>query len=108
MTYLLRESEMNEEIKQRLQKKEIWLGGFYILFFMFTYGLSNFVLFMIVFFQYVALIVTGKTNLLLLEFSQGLSTYAHQILVFLTFNSDQRPFPFSPWPSGTEFVDKDS
>lgn len=98
---------MQEEIKQRLQKKEIWQHGLYILFFMFIYGFSNFLIINIVLFQYATLILTGSTNVLLLGFSQNLSTYIRQIIVFLSFNSDQRPFPFSAWPHGNEEVNKD-
>lgn len=89
---------MNEEIKQRLQKKEIWQRGLYILLFTVIYGFSKLLIMGIMLFQYVTWIVTGKTNGLLLGFSQGLSTYIYQITIFLSFNSDQRPFPFSAWP----------
>ncbi len=92
---------MNEEIKQRLQKKEIWQRGFYVILFMCIYGFSNFLIVSIFFFQYVTLILTGQTNLLLLGFSKNLGAYIHQIITFLSFNSDQRPFPFSEWPNGT-------
>jgi len=91
---------MNEEIKQGLQKKEIWQRGLYILLFTVIYGFSKLLIMGIMLFQYVTWIVTGKTNGLLLGFSQGLSTYIYQITIFLSFNSDQRPFPFSAWPNG--------
>lgn len=93
---------MNEEIKQRLQTKEIWQRGLFILFFMFVYGFSNSLVIGILFFQYATLIVTGKVNEFLLDFSRNLSVYIHQIINFLTFNSEQRPFPFSAWPTGND------
>ena len=34
----------------------------------------------------------------LLKFSQNLAAYVFQIITFLTFNSEQRPFPFTAWP----------
>lgn len=98
---------MKEEIKQRLQKKEIWQRGFYMLLFMFFYGFSNFLAVTIFFFQYVTLILTGQTNVLLLAFSQSLSVYIHQIIIFLSFNSDQHPFPFSAWPDGDDKIEID-
>ena len=91
---------MNEEIKQRLQTKEIWQRGLFMLFFMFIYGFSNSLIIGITFFQFATLIVTGKTNEFLLGFSQSLGVYIYQIINFLTFNSEQRPFPFSSWPNG--------
>lgn len=96
---------MNEEIKQRLQTKEVWQRGLFMLFFMFVYGFSNSLVICILFFQYAALIVTGRTNEFLLGFSQGLSIYIHQIINFLTFGSEQRPFPFSSWPRGRDIAE---
>lgn len=90
---------MDEEIKQRLQTKEIWQRGLFIFFFIFVYGFSNSVIVGVTFFQFATLIVTGKTNEFLLGFSQSLSVYIHQIINFLTFNSEQPPFPFSSWPN---------
>jgi hypothetical protein len=96
---------MNEEIKQRLQKKEIWQRGFYMILFMCIYGFSNFLIVSIFFFQYVTLILTGQTNVLLLGFSKNLGAYIHQIIIFLSFNNDQRQFPFSAWPNGTSDIE---
>ena len=90
---------MNEEIKQRLQTKEIWQRSLFMLFFMFVYGFSNSLVIGIMFFQFATLILTGKTNEFLLGFSQSLSVYIHQIINFLTFNGEQLPFPFSKWPN---------
>ncbi len=96
---------MKEEIKQRLQKKEIWQRGLYMIFFMCIYGFSYFLVISILFFQYVTLILTGQTNVLLLGFSQNLGIYIHQIIIFLSFNSEQCPFPFSAWPNGTSDIE---
>ena len=92
---------MKEEIKQRLQKNETWQRGLYMLFFTFIYGVSKFIIIAVMLFQFFTIILTGKTNEQLLKFGQNLSTYLYQITIFLTFNSEQRPFPFSEWPDGT-------
>ncbi len=92
---------MKEEIKRRLQKNEYWQRCLYMLFFIVIYGASKFVVFGVMVFQFVTLILTGSLNEQLLKFSQNLSTYLYQITIFLTYNSDQLPFPFSAWPNGT-------
>jgi len=101
---------MNEEIKQRIQKRENWQRGLFMFFFMFIYGFSNSLVIGILFFQFATLILTGKTNEFLLGFSQSLSIYIHQIINFLTFNSEERPFPFNTWPNASDTPDmiKDS
>lgn len=91
---------MKEEIKQRLQKNEIWQRGLYMLFFIFIYGVSKFVVIGVMLFQFLTIILTGNVNEQLLRFGQNLSTYLYQVTLFLTYNSEQRPFPFSVWPDG--------
>jgi hypothetical protein len=43
---------------------------------------------------------SGETNAQLLILGQGLATYSYQIVLYLTFNSEERPFPFIDWPQG--------
>lgn len=90
---------MKEEIKQRLQKNETWMRALYMLFFIFVYGFAKFLIILVMLFQFFSIVLSGNTNTQLLKFSQNLATYVYQIITFLTFNSEQRPFPFSVWPS---------
>ena len=91
---------MKEEIKQRLQKNETWQRILYMIFFIIIYGVSKVLIFAVMLFQFITIVLTGKTNEQLLKFSQSLSTFIYQIMIFLTFVSEQRPFPFSAWPNG--------
>lgn len=90
---------MKEEIKQRLQKTETWMRVLYMVFFIFVYGLTKFLIILVMLFQLFSMVLSGSTNSQLLKFSQNLAAYVFQIITFLTFNSEQRPFPFSAWPS---------
>ena len=52
-------------------------------------------------FQFISvLFATGNTNAQLLILGQNLSTTIYQISLFLTFNSEWRPFPFGARPDG--------
>jgi hypothetical protein len=42
----------------------------------------------------------GQVNESVLPFGQNLSTYIYQITLFLTFNTDDMPFPFMDFPDG--------
>ena len=90
---------MKEEIKQRLQKTETQMRALYMLFFVFVYGFAEFLVILVMLFQFFSLVLSGNPNIQLLKFGQNLATYVYQIVIFLTFNSEQRPFPFSAWPS---------
>lgn len=48
--------------------------------------------------QYLHLAVKKTTHPLLLSFGHSLAQYSYEIIAYLTINSEQVPFPFSPWP----------
>lgn len=91
---------MNPELKENLRKRQTWLRGLYMLLFIVIYHVAEVVLGAVVFLQFLFTLFSGQSNLRLLRFGQNLSAYVYQILRFLTFNSEDMPFPFSDWPSG--------
>lgn len=93
---------MREEVKQRLQKTETWVRALFMLFFIFIQGIVKFVVVLMAIFQFGSMALTGQTNAQLLKLGRQLAVYAYQIITFLSFNSEQRPFPFSAWPSDTD------
>jgi len=93
---------MNDEVKQRLQSTEIWTRIFFMLLFVFVQGGVKFLIMLLAVFQTVSTILTGQTNTLLLKLGRQLAVYDYQINLFVTFNSELRPFPFSAWPVDTK------
>ena len=93
---------MNEELKQRFKNTETWKRGLYMIFFIIVYSVSKFVIVTVMLFQFLAVLLVGKTNEQVLKFSQNLSTYIYQIALYLMFHSESRPFPLGDdWPNGT-------
>ena len=88
------------ELKENLTEQKTWIRGLYMLLFAFFYGVAKVVLSAVIIFQFVLVLVTGKTNSRLLKLGQSLSTYSYQIMMFLTFNSNYQPYPFGAWPVG--------
>lgn len=76
----------------------VWLRGLYMLIFMFVLGLVKFVAFVVIIFQFLTVLFTAETNKKLLRFGQSLSIYQYQIMMFLTYNSEEHPFPMGEWP----------
>ncbi len=87
-----------QELRENLTTQDTWLRGLYILLFALFYFLAELVLIAVVIFQFISQLIIGKVNERLLEFGQQLSWYIYDILRYVTFNSDHRPFPFNPWP----------
>jgi hypothetical protein len=88
------------DVKDNIKKQSTWMRGLYMLLFAFFYGLADFVLFMIVVFQFILKVLTGDTNDRLRKLGQSIATYIYQILQFLNFNTDHHPYPFGAWPKG--------
>ncbi|MCZ6619290.1 MAG: DUF4389 domain-containing protein [Gammaproteobacteria bacterium] len=89
---------MEEELKQRLSSKDIWVRALYMILFAIAYSIAEFVIIFLVIFQFLAILFTRHANEPLLKLGKSLSTYVLQLLRFQTFNTETRPFPFSDWP----------
>jgi len=65
------------------------------------YAVSRVVVTAVVLLQFFSVLLSGETNKPLGIFGQSLATYTYQIISYLTFNTEQRPFPFDlDWPVG--------
>ena len=99
---------MDEELKQNIKERKTWLRGLYMLLFLVFYSVAKVIIFAVIAFQFLLTLFTGKTNERLVKLGQSLSTYLYQILTFLTFNSNEHPYPFGAWPKGAPSVKKQS
>lgn len=88
---------MQPEINDNLKNISTWKRIFFILIFFVVVGLVKILLWAIVFLQIVSCLTTGTPNQYILSFSSKLSAYLYHILLFLTYNTDKLPFPFSDW-----------
>jgi hypothetical protein len=76
-----------------------WTRGLFILLFAIIYKAAETVLWLMVAGQFGFKLLTGQPSPYLLDFSQQMNTFIYQILLYITFKSDSKPFPFSGWPS---------
>ncbi|CAH1385382.1 DUF4389 domain-containing protein [Candidatus Nitrotoga sp. M5] len=80
-------------------KRNIWVRGLYMLLMALAYQISGTLMFIAAIFQFLMTLITGKHNTQLLSFGSSLGRYFQQIVNFLTFSSEEVPFPFNDWPS---------
>jgi len=90
---------VNPELKRHLTASETWLRGLFIVIFAVIYSVAEVVLGAVVVFQFLATLFTGETNARLRSFGLSLGAFIYQIIAYMTFNSDEKPFPFGPWPA---------
>ncbi len=88
---------MDEELNQNLKQINTWKRIAYILIFAIVMGVVRTLLWVIILLQIASALLTGSPNQHILNFGQKLSAYIYHILLFLTFNTDVIPFPFSDW-----------
>ncbi|MCL2469001.1 MAG: DUF4389 domain-containing protein [Alphaproteobacteria bacterium] len=93
-------SELNEEeIKKNVKDKDTWLRFVYLVVFGFAFYLSIILTFAVSIFQFLAKLFSGKSFDGLATFGANLATYQAQVTSFLTFASDEKPFPFATFPN---------
>ncbi|MEO8600787.1 MAG: DUF4389 domain-containing protein [bacterium] len=80
-------------------KRSIWVRGLFMLLMAFIFQLSGTLLFIVAILQFVFSLMNKAPNVRLLEFGRSLGRYLQQITNFLTFVSEDMPFPFNDWPS---------
>lgn len=91
---------MNDTQKEQGYKdRGVWLRGLFMLIFIFFMGLAKFVTVVVAVCQFLVLLFSAEKNNNLLKFGKSLSVYQYQIMLYLTYNSEVRPFPISEWPA---------
>jgi hypothetical protein len=84
--------------KKTLTNSNTWIRLAYMLLFITLLMAARLIVAVVVVVQFVIVLVTGKDNQNLRNLGQGLGKWVYQAVMFLTFNSDNKPFPFDEWP----------
>lgn len=85
-------------VKENVKNPDVWLRGLFILIFGVILYFAVILVWLVVVFQFVTKLLTGDLNRQVADFNGGLLRYISLILGYITFQSDDKPFPFSPWP----------
>ncbi|MCK5649029.1 MAG: DUF4389 domain-containing protein [Gammaproteobacteria bacterium] len=93
---------MMHEDEKPYKDRSVWMRGLYMLIFLFFLGIAKFVAFVVILFQFLTVLFTTEPNKQLLSFGESLSLYHYQVMMFLTYNSEDHPFPMGDWPEVSE------
>lgn len=86
-------------VEDHLKSSETWLRLVFMIVMILIWGISRIVVLAVVAIQFFWVLFTGETNQQLRQFGQSLAIYTYQIVRYLTFNTNERPFPFDQsWP----------
>ena len=93
---------MDEQLNYNLTNITTWKRIFFMLIFAAIGSLVRMLLWAVIILQIASALLTGKANKNILNFGRSLSLYTYQILLFMTFNTETMPFPFSEWNQTAE------
>jgi Domain of unknown function (DUF4389) len=88
---------MNELLNDNLKKTSTWKRIIFMLLLAVIVSIVRTVLWAVILLQVVTTLLTGSSNANILSFSRSLSAYLYHITLYLTFNTEVLPFPFSDW-----------
>lgn len=90
---------MNENSEAPINKRNIWIRGLFMLLMALAMHVGGTVLGVIAVIQFVIMLMSDKPNARLASFGCNLARYFQQIANFLSFATEDIPFPFNDWPA---------
>jgi hypothetical protein len=97
------ESSPNNEgqrLEEHLKARSTWLRLLFMIVMAICHEVARLVCAVVVVLQFLHVLFTGQSNPRLKDFGLSLAQYAYQVLEYLTFNTEVRPFPFdAEWPA---------
>jgi len=88
----MEEFETNERRNAGLSR------ALYTILFLIIIRLISMVLFVIAITQFIYSWLTGEPNEKILYFTEGLAEYSKQLVSYVGFNTDEKPWPVGDWP----------
>ena len=76
-----------------------WIKTFFIIIFYGILNLALFVLLVLAVGQWLSRLISGEGVEPLRDWLVGLASYIKQILLFITFEVEDKPYPFADWPT---------
>jgi hypothetical protein len=89
--------DKQQQLKQNLKDGNQWMRILYMLMFWIILYFVLMVTGVIIFIQILFALITGSDNKNIRKFAADLTKYINQIILFLTYNEDRKPFPFAEW-----------
>ncbi len=91
---------MTEESGAPRNKRNIWIRLIFMLLIALAFHVCVTVLCIVVVIQFVMMLLNDTPNTRLVSFGRSMGNYLRQIVNYLTFATEEMPFPFSEWPAG--------
>lgn len=80
----------------------------YVVLFCIIFSVMDIIVAVLALVQSIIAVVSGEPSPALQDFGQRLGLYLKQILDFVSFSSEEKPFPFADWPEPENLADETS
>lgn len=90
---------MNQITESSREKRNIWMRVLLMLLMGLAFQVCGTVLGIVTVIQFVIVLISDTPNERLVSFGRSLGAYLQQVVRFLTFVTEDLPFPFNEWPS---------
>lgn len=87
-----------EEVETIEREKPGLSRALFTILYLIIIRLISAVLFVIAITQYIYSWLTGEPNDKILYFTESLAVYSKQLVEYVGFNTDERPWPVGEWP----------
>ena len=95
------------KVEDNLKSRNTWLRALFMVVYAILIWLAGLVGTVVIIFGFLWVLFTGEVNRELRQVGQGIASYVYEIIRYLSFNTDEKPFPFGgAWPS-TDIDDTD-
>ena len=84
--------------KENVSNTTTWLRGLFMLLFGVAFKIAGILVLAVAVLQFLFKLFSGQANERLRAFGDNLGTYVAEIIRFLCYHTERKPFPFSEWP----------
>ena len=89
---------MDNNWSKNLKSESFWLRSLFMVLFFIVYRIVDILLLLVAISQWFYVLLSGDANQGLSNFAKGLSLYVAQIINYLSYNTEEKPYPFTDWP----------
>ncbi len=94
-------SGSSSEIEDNIKSKSTWVRLIFMIIFFVLYAISRPVVLAVIALQFLWMLFTADKNKQLAILGHSLALYTCEIIDYMTYNNEEKPFPFdNDWPSG--------
>ena len=97
------EKDSGKPLEENIKSRRTWMRLLFMAICCILVSLATAVGSAIVVFSFLWVLFTGEVNRELKEVGQSLASYIYENIRFLTYNTDDKPFPFgTKWPAASD------